>query len=284
MTILAFLDQVRIVLEKLYGNSEANAIGNHLIQERLSLSFSDIKAKGDEPIPEKMAIQLMDDLSRLKTLEPVQYVLGYTWFNEMKIAVNNNVLIPRPETEELIDFIQDHKFGADAVFLDIGTGSGCIALALKQAYPNALVYGSDISQGALEIASLNGEALNLPVLWLRWDVLTQEAPQIELPHFDLIVSNPPYICMGEYASLHSNVTDYEPHIALFVPDDDPLLFYRYIANYACKMLKSGGSLWFEINREYAEQIADLLEVLMFRDIRIYRDLSGNDRFVSAMKN
>ncbi len=283
MTILDFLNLVKAELENIYEGSEANALASHLLQERLGYSFSELRMKELEVIDEELTGILVNDLTRLKKSEPVQYVLGYTWFNEMRIEVNKDVLIPRPETEELIAFIQDYPLTADANLLDIGTGSGCIALALKQAFPDATVYGVDVSEGALQVAQRNSELLQLPVKWLKWDVLNEPMPAIPLPELDIIVSNPPYICMNEFSTLHSNVTGFEPHLALFVPDDEPLLFYRYIAAFAKRQLKPGGFLWFEINREYAEHVAALLEEELFEDVRIYRDLAANDRFVSAVK-
>lgn len=283
MTILDFLNLVKAELENIYEGSEANALASHLLQERLGYSFSELRMKELEVIDEEITGILVNDLTRLKKSEPVQYVLGYTWFNEMRIEVSKDVLIPRPETEELIAFIQDYPLSADGNLLDIGTGSGCIALALKQAFPTARVFGADVSEAALKVAERNSAALDLPVSWLRWDVLKDAMPGVSLPALDVIVSNPPYICMNEFASLHTNVTGFEPHLALFVPDDEPLLFYKYIATFAKKQLKPGGHLWFEINKEYAENVAALLEEELFKDVRIYRDLSANDRFVSAVK-
>lgn len=266
----------------MYGGAEAQALASHLLQERMGLSFSELRIKEATSIFSPLSEQLQDDLRRLCTGEPVQYILGYSWFNEMKIEVNKDVLIPRPETEELISFIQDYPLAQNAILLDIGTGSGCIALALKQAFPTASVYGADVSEGALQVAKRNSELLQLPVKWLKWDVLNEPLPALPFPAFDVIVSNPPYICMNEFGSLNSNVTGFEPHIALFVPDDEPLLFYKYIASFAKHQLKPGGFIWFEVNREYAENVAALLEENLFNDVRIYRDLAANDRFVSAV--
>ncbi len=284
MTVLDFLTRAKNELHELYGSAEANALVNHLLQERLSWSFSELRNGGDMLIPDELSAQLDSDLERLKNGEPVQYILGYAWFNEIKIGVDKNVLIPRPETEELLSFIQDNRFMPGATFLDIGTGSGCIALALKQTFPDARVFAADVSESALQIAQRNSASLHLPLEFVIWDVLTDAKPPVAIPPLDLIVSNPPYICMNEFPSLHLNVTEYEPHLALFVPDDEPLLFYKMIAGYAKNQLKEGGRLWFEINREYGEEVAEMLEKMSFEDVRIYRDLAGSDRFVYAVKN
>lgn len=282
MTIIDFCTISKKKLTAIYDEGEANALVKYLLQERLSISFSDmIRDENRELSPEQFSL-LQSDISRLMTSEPVQHILGYAWFNELKIRVNKDVLIPRPETEELVTFIQDYSLPADAVVIDICTGSGCIALALKSHFNTASVIGTDVSEAALQIALENTKELGLSVHLVRWDVLNDAPP--DLPKADVIVANPPYVLMEEINYLHSNVADFEPHLALFVPDDDPLLFYRVISDYALKQLKPGGRLWFEINKEYGDAIGELLERKGFIDVRIYRDLSENDRFVSAVQS
>ena len=283
MTIFDFFNKVKLELNGLYDSGEIKALVNYLMQERLQMSFHDLLVRDKEVIPEKMVSVLLSDLNRMKTGEPIQHIIGFAWFNDLKILVDRNVLIPRPETEEMVSFIEDQFFKDDAVFFDICTGSGCIALALKKHFPGAFVYGADVSSEALEIASKNSDQLNLPVSWIKWDLLNEPDPQSEIPELDLIVSNPPYICMDEFNSMHKNVTDFEPHLALFVPDDDPLIFYKEILKFSIRKLKNGGRIWVELNRAFAEDVAELFENAGFCDVRIYRDTSANDRFVSAVK-
>ncbi len=270
-------------MKGVYDPSECNALVKYLLQERLQWSFSALSQQGDQGLQEQMVHQLKNDLSRLKQGEPIQHVLGYAWFNDLKLMVDKNVLIPRPETEELVAFIQDYTLPPESVILDLCTGSGCIAIALKCHYPESMVYGADMSGEALQIARKNSEALNLDITFFYWDVLKMAEPEIDMPMADVIVSNPPYIQMEEISEMHQNVSEYEPHLALFVPDNEPLLFYESITAIAVRKLKKEGRLWFEINRQYGDEVGNLLEKNGFSDIRIYQDISENDRFVSAVR-
>ncbi len=283
MTISTFTERSRAVLSTLYPTSEALTLTRHLLLERLGYSIAYIMIHQDEVINPDFELQLLSDIERLGNAEPLQYVLGYAWFSELKIGVDQHVLIPRPETEELVQFIRDEKFAANANMLDICTGSGCIALALKHSFPEVNITGCDVSFEALLKAKNNAKDLNLNVNWVWVDVLDNQWGQIEETQFELIVSNPPYILKSEADEMHENVLQYEPHIALFVEDDDPLIFYKRIASFAYKNLKSNGQLWFEINEKQGENVAELLENLHFHDVRIYHDLSGKDRFVYAEK-
>jgi len=283
MTISEFSSFVKQSLSGVYDNGEVNALLKNLLLERLSFSFyeqskheNDVLSVGEEAL-------LMNDFNRLKLGEPLQYVLGYAWFNEMKIIVDKNVLIPRPETEELISFILDQRFPDGAVMMDICCGSGCIALALKSSFPTAHVFGVDVSEEALEVSRANSKVLGLKVQWLKWNVLEEDAPENFNQSLDLVVSNPPYVSMHEIEEMSKNVVDFEPHLALFVPDNDPLLFYWKIAHFSLIRLKIGGRLWVEINKLYAVEVAELFEKFGFSDVRIYRDFSDNDRFVSAVR-
>lgn len=268
-------------LKAIYDQSEAQALIKYLIHERLSLSFSEQIRQEQRQLTAAEQQLLSGDFERLLTGEPVQHVLGYAWFNDVKIKVNKHVLIPRPETEELVTFIQDMTLPEDAVIIDLCTGSGCIALALKAHFTSASVLGADVSEAALEVAEENSRLMELPVRFIRWDLLKDAPP--DLPVADVIVANPPYVRMEEIEDMHLNVANFEPHIALFVPDDDPLLFYRVIAAFALKQLKPGGRVWFEINRVYGDATGELLEEMGFEDIRVYQDLAESDRFVSALR-
>lgn len=283
MTISEFSAFVKHTLSGLYDKGEANALLKNLLQERMSMSFFELAAVENNVLSVNQEAQLLSDLNRLKSGEPLQYILGYTWFNEMKILVDKNVLIPRPETEELISFILDQHFQPNAIMLDLCSGSGCIALSLKSAFPTAEVYGFDVSDGTLNVAEQNSEALKLKVVWKKWDVINENCPLSFHTPPELMVSNPPYITMKEFDEMHKNVTDFEPHLALFVSDADPLIFYTSISKFAKQTLADNGRLWFEVNKWHAVEVAEIMEQHGFEDVRIYRDFSSNDRFVSGVK-
>jgi release factor glutamine methyltransferase len=206
--------------------------------------------------------------------------LGETEFYGLPFYVDESVLIPRPETEELVDWIQkENDKNAFLNILDIGTGSGCIAIALKHGFTNSTVHAFDISVQALETAQSNTERNNLEVNFAQVDILN--APDFTTK-WDIIVSNPPYITEHEKDDMFPNVLNHEPHLALFVPDNDPLLFYRKIALFARQHLHHNGKLYFEINRESGKECMELLTGLGFNDIELKKDISGNDRMVRAI--
>jgi release factor glutamine methyltransferase len=222
-------------------------------------------------------------LTGLQQGRPLQYILSEAWFYGLPFEVNEHVLIPRPETEELVDLIlKEHRESAISL-LDIGSGSGCIPIALKKNLPaGAMVFGLDVSVEALAVARRNAERLQTSVQFFHCDILN-ECPNI-LPSpekFNVIVSNPPYITPLEKEDMHGNVLDHEPHLALFVEEDKPLIFYEAIALYAQNQLAEGGKLYFEINKLFGQETIALLQRLGFVHIQLKRDLSGNDRIVSA---
>ncbi|MCK5441135.1 MAG: peptide chain release factor N(5)-glutamine methyltransferase [Maribacter sp.] len=250
------------------------AIGHYLDLERFVLAL--------EPnlVISKMQEQpLFEALAQLKLERPVQYILGMTQFMDLDFKVNENVLIPRPETEELVRWIisdcenQESKIN----ILDIGTGSGCIAIALAKNLKNAKVYALDISEGALEIVKENAVSNQVNVELVRADILILDKLGIK---FDIIVSNPPYVRMVEKNKMKSNVVEYEPGIALFVSDDDPLVFYRKIVEFAHSNLKKDGMLYFEINQYLAKETKELLEDF-FSEIELRKDMFGNDRILKG---
>ena len=207
--------------------------------------------------------------------------MGETEFYSLTFNVNESVLIPRPETEELVDWIRnenENDRNGNLQLLDIGTGSGCIAICLKHEFPNAEVDAFDISDLALETAKSNASLNELVVNFLKVDILN--APDFD-KKWDIIVSNPPYVLESEKTEILVNVLEYEPHSALFVPDNNPLLFYRKIAFFAQKQLQPNGKLYFEINREYGKATVDLLSGLGFQNIELRKDISGNDRMIVA---
>ena len=220
-------------------------------------------------------------LTDLKKQKPIQYILGETEFYGLPFLVNKDVLIPRPETEELVELIlaESRKSKVKSLrILDIGTGSGCIPISLKKNLPDAKVFAVDVSENALEVAKENAKLNGLEVNFIKINILeTEDLDQ----QFDIIVSNPPYVRMLEKEEIKPNVLEFEPHLALFVEDNDPLLFYRKIAQLAKKNLNENGKLYFEINQYLGKETVGLLESLGFTNIKLLKDIYGNDRMISA---
>jgi release factor glutamine methyltransferase len=226
--------------------------------------------------------EIQDIVSRLKTAEPLQYIIGIADFYSLEFEVTPSVLIPRPETEELVDMILHEHADLEGGILDVGTGSGCIAITLSKHLPNANVTGIDISPEALSVARRNAERNEVNTAFRQADILSSEPTMPFLPtNFDLIVSNPPYVMEQEKATMEKNVLDYEPSLALFVPDADPLLFYKAIARFGRTHLNPGGQLYFEINPLRGNECAGMLHEAGYKDIQLLRDLSGKERFIKA---
>jgi release factor glutamine methyltransferase len=279
-TVGSVLDLYGAELHARYGNAEARAIARTLFQELFGWDVAQLNDKRASELSESELLKVYLPLRRLREGEPLHYVLGHAWFMGMRLQVSPAVLIPRPETEELVDHIgkRDRVFQRIA---DIGTGSGCIAIALHRMYPEAEVFGLDISEEALRIAGANASVFDVQVEWQRYDVLDPTTP---LPAAcDLVVSNPPYIPRGEELSLAEHVRDHEPHIALFVDNADPLLFYRAIALKAQQALVFGGELWFEAHFQHAHAVGELLRAMAFVDVRVFNDLSGSPRFIHGIR-
>ncbi len=274
-------------LTRIYPDGEASAILLLVLGHSFGLSRTDVlMGKADQLTADQLA-QLDTIICRLETGEPVQYVLGEAEFDGLRLHVAPGVLIPRPETEELVHWIVEDftpnslPLTPHSSLLDIGTGSGCIALALANRLPHTQVTAWDISPDALRIAADNAQRLGLNVTFQQQDVLHSSLLAPDSSLFDVIVSNPPYICESERTEMETNVLDHEPSLALFVPDDDPLLFYRAIATNARHMLRPGGALYFEINRNYGKETAALLHALGYTDIEIRKDFMDNDRMIRA---
>lgn len=216
---------------------------------------------------------------------PVQYVLNEAWFAGMKFYVNEDVLIPRPETEELVEWIteevRDTKYEVRKV-LDIGTGSGCIPVSLKKKLPNLNIRALDVSEGALNVAAKNAIANGVQVYFLRLDFLDENTWN-SFGKFDIIVSNPPYIKLGEACTMNLNVLEHEPHLALFVPDEDALLFYKKIADFAITHLEQNGMIFLEINESLGKEVTTLFEQKSFKT-ELRKDIQGKDRMIKAVKN
>ena len=258
---------------------EANA--RFLIEELFGISRNDWVV--NKPIELTLeAYQKLKELpGRLLEQEPVQYITGHAWFMDLKIKVNPSVLIPRPETEELVMLISNrYKNQSKIDMLDVGTGSGCIALALKKNFPLANVTGIDKSTVALNLAIANSISLGLPVNFFPFDILN---PMLNFSQqYDVIVSNPPYVLESETKMMQKNVLKFEPSEALFVDDDDPLLFYRMIAERSIRDLKRDGSLFFEINEQMGEKVMLLLKNLGYENIEVIKDIHGKQRIVAGI--
>lgn len=270
--------EILVRLRAVYDIGEARALARMMLQEAFGLSLTDVMCDKVNDFSREDNERLEKIIVRLENHEPLQYILGYEDFCGHRFGVAPGVLIPRPETEELVENISSSRCRKHRI-LDIGTGSGCIAISLALAHPDAYVEAWDISDDALRIASDNAQRLGAKVVFRKVDVLSN------IPHaeWDVIVSNPPYICRSEAADMQRNVLDYEPDIALFVPDDDPLKFYRAIAGYGAKTLVQGGQLWFEINRAYGSEVCVLLAGLGYHDVLPINDQFDNPRIVRGTR-
>lgn len=225
-------------------------------------------------------IELDQQIIRLNKHEPVQQVVGFTYFNDLQFFVNKHVLIPRPETSELLKPIIQWSANKPVKILDIGTGSGCIPVSLAKALPLADIHAVDISAQALEIAQKNADFHQVKINFIHADFLTYDPK--ELLGLDILVSNPPYIRELEKQEMDTNVLDYEPHLALFVPDEEPLLFYKALARFGQKHLKSGGQFWVEINSYLGKETMAVFEEHNFKELRLVKDIFEKDRFITGI--
>ena len=292
------------ILRQRYGLGEARALYELIMERRFGLSRTDILLGKDTTLSAEDKAELEIIVDRVAKGEPVQYVLGCADFCGREFLVGPGVLIPRPETQELVRLVEQH-LALGSTVLDIGTGSGCIAITLALA--GYEVTALDVSDVALSFARRNAERLGAKLEFVKGDILKEKSEKLKvknnsnLPketenesnsdyslftfHFslDAIVSNPPYICESEASAMDGNVLDHEPHLALFVPDHDPLLFYRAISEFGLEHLAADGLLFFEVNRAYAEQVAELLLQKGYRETKIVKDQYDNNRFVWARK-
>ena len=268
-------------LTPLYEDGEAKAIVRTILEECFGLSMADILCYGTERMKADELERFEQMMVRLGKSEPVQYVLGEASFMGRRLHVEPGVLIPRPETETLCLWVEEiWKDGAPSI-LDIGCGSGCIAVTLALDIPNAQVTAFDISQKALEVTRRNATAFNVGVTVVEMDILKVAEKTDVKRAFDIIVSNPPYVCKHEAQEMHPNVLRYEPDIALFVPDNDPLLFYKAIARHARRALRQGGQLFFECNPDHLEDTIHMLEDEGFCDVETREDPFGKPRFAKG---
>lgn len=271
---------IRSRLQPYYTAEEVSALSRIVCCDLLGQAPTDYYLGKDIVLSPKKEQELEDILQRLSRFEPLQYIEGRTLFLGRELLVAPGVLIPRPETEELVELMLK-EIPADARILDVGTGSGCIAISLAKELPDALVTAWDVSPEALSVARANARKLQADVRFVECDVLACQVDEVGL--YDVIVSNPPYVTEAEKADMEPNVLQWEPSLALFVPDDDPLRFYRRIAVLGRDMLADGGQLYFEINRAYGCEMVEMLRTMGYVGVRVEKDLSQNDRFVIAEK-
>lgn len=301
MTTHSAFQQFKQELLSIYSEGEAATIATWVFESVFETSISLLRQPNNK-LPDASQITLLNEYrTQLLTYKPIQYVLNEAWFYGLKLEVNNQVLIPRPETEELVDWVVHDLAGKNQHLketgtnkydtsnqsplhiLDIGTGSGCIALALSKNLPNAVCTAIDRSATALEVAQKNASRLGVSVVFKQLDFLN-EKERSELGVFECIVSNPPYIALNEKEQLESNVTNFEPHEALFVPNETPLLFYREIARFSKEHLSPGGSVYVEINQRFGIETQQLFLQEGFDTVVLKKDMSNNDRMIKATKH
>ncbi|MEZ4842246.1 MAG: peptide chain release factor N(5)-glutamine methyltransferase [Flavobacteriaceae bacterium] len=273
-------------LDGQYPKEEINSFFHLLVNHTLHLNKIEVALNPNFDVNNDVAEYFKNALAELKTEKPIQYIIGSTKFYGLPFTVNENTLIPRPETEELVDWIVKDAQKTNlqpTTILDIGTGSGCIAISLAKNLPSAEVYAIDISEKALQVAKQNAKQNGVTVHFIEADILSSDTNLNTTKdlRFDIIVSNPPYIRNLEKVEIKKNVLDYEPHTALFVNDENPLIFYKAIADFAKKNLKKEGKLYLEINQYLGKETISLLQNKGFKNIELRKDLFGNDRMLKA---
>lgn len=277
------IDQhIREQLRDCYDEREAAAISRIVCCEVLGQSMVDYCVGKDMQLSAIQKEKLATVIARLRANEPIQYIQQLAWFQGRRFFVSPAVLIPRQETGELVEHVL-RRVPADASVLDVGTGSGCIAVTLAKELERGQVSAWDVSAAALEVARLNAREHDVDVRFQQVDVLTLDADDLPCAIYDAIVSNPPYVTRKEARQMEPHVLEHEPHLALFVDDADPLLFYRTIGQLGLRLLKSGGWLCYEINRAYGPQVVSLLQNLGYAEAEVLTDISHNDRFVFARR-
>ncbi|TGE26526.1 peptide chain release factor N(5)-glutamine methyltransferase [Hymenobacter metallicola] len=284
-TVRQLTTALATALQAVYPEAEAASIAAMVMEHVLQMSPLQRRMRAGEEVAPAMVEQVTAVQARLVQHEPVQYVLGVAYFAGLELEVTPATLIPRPETEELVALISAEQHGqTDLTIVDIGTGSGCIPIALQQALRPQRVVGVDISEAALEVARRNAARYHSPVTFVQADILTQEPAAVDAGSVAVLVSNPPYVLENERPLMRRNVLDYEPATALFVPNHDPLLFYRRIGQLGQRWLRPGGALYFEINEQYAAELVGLLQEQGYTTVEPRQDIFGKDRMVRATKN
>jgi len=301
MTLKAFQQYFHEQLDAIYGQNEVSSFFRLLIEHILNLKPVELALAPDQTISNAIQEQFDEVIKRLKREEPIQYIIGETEFIGLTFKVNKHTLIPRPETEELVQWIieesnykiqipnpdsywvqQQTTNNKQLTILDIGTGSGCIAVSLAKSLPDAKIYAIDISKNALNVAKENAILNNVEVNFIQADILNLKS-ELEDLKFDYIVSNPPYVRELEKSSIKNNVLRHEPHLALFVQNEDPLQFYKAICEFAVHNLNPKGSLFFEINQYLGAETMQLLSTFNYESIELKQDIFGNDRMIKALK-
>lgn len=279
-----FRESLTLALSRKYGKSEAFAIATTFIAHHLNLIPSQVSQKATTELSDELMATLNSGKELLLQGVPVQYVLETAWFLDLPFYVNNKVLIPRPETEELVILVSEYLKNQNRKhiqLLDLGTGSGCIPIALQKKHPDLIATATDVSEEALEVAKYNAERLKAKVHFIQHDMSASAFPSAD--KFDVIISNPPYIPPSEKSEMQEHVTNYEPHLALFTPFNDPLFFYKSIAAIAAQHLKEEGSLFLEIHYDSGIAVKELLVGAGLLNVVVKQDISGNDRFVIATR-
>ncbi len=277
----ATIQHIEQELGNLFPKTEIRAFTRLMLEHVCGLNYTQQVLLKDKPLDDSVKATINEMVSRLKNHEPIQYILGETEFAGLRLKVTPPVLIPRPETEELVQWVTETGLAGNPYVIDIGTGSGCIALALKNIFPDALVRGVDVSDKALELARENAVLNALEVEFYKADILDWEAGSWR--NFDVVISNPPYVRNSEREKMEANVLKYESEEALFVPDSDPLIFYRRIAEFAERYLNKSGLLFFEINEGLGHEMLELVQQFGFQEATIRKDLFGKKRMLRCRK-
>jgi release factor glutamine methyltransferase len=280
MSIADLRTKYREELSGKYPAGETDAIFFLLLQHYAGITRTGFFSGNGNALPEENMVSMNSALQRLRNHEPVQYIIGEMEFCGLRIKVNPSVLIPRPETEEMVQLIKSQISNPEFQMIDVCSGSGCIAIAMKNYFPRAAVMALELSEEAIAMAKENAHLNQTEINFVRGDVFN---PPAELKNytFDILVSNPPYVLPSEKDSMGPNVYDHEPQVAVFVPENKPLMFYDAISSLALKRLKPGGTLWFESDEDRADDVGNLVRGKKFADVKVHTDLSGKKRFISA---
>lgn len=278
MTVKELIDTIIDNLQPLYDRREAAAIANLYVQSRTGLPNYEVALRKNESVSDSLLNLFREDIISLKRGVPVQHVLGEAEFYGLKFAVSPSVLIPRPETEELVQRVVNECSDQEVRILDIGTGSGCIAISLAKLLPKASVFATDISSDALEIAKKNAAVNGVGVTFTRHDILSGTLP-FKNTFFDIIVSNPPYVPLSDRSAMHVNVAEHDPEIALFVPDNDIFVFYSAIAKTGINVLKDNGIIFVETYHLHQERLAEMFKDNGYSRVGQIEDLNGKQRFL-----
>jgi release factor glutamine methyltransferase len=282
MTIKETYRNFLLQVQSIYNLNEASVITDWVFEKIANIQKSTFIRNPDKYMNEELNERINNCLLQLMKHKPIQYILGEVWFYKMKLKVNEHVLIPRPETEELVEWLlaTENKRPTTVSILDIGTGSGCISIALKKYLHSAVITAIDVSANALTVAKENAANYNMQIQFLEFDFL-DESKWSQLPMFDIIISNPPYIPVSEKEKMRKNVTEHEPGSALFVPDNDPLLFYKKIAAFGKDHLNYDGKIFVETHEDFGEKTASFFKEKKYAYVDSKKDMYGKDRMIMA---